>query len=32
MGSFFLTVAQVAVENRLFTPFCYGTMTLSMAK
>ena len=25
-------VVQVAVENRLFTPFCYGTMTLSMAK
>ena len=31
-GSSSLTVAQVAVENRLFTPFCYGTMTLSMAK
>ena len=31
-GSSFLIVVQVAVENRLFTPFYYGTMTLSMAK
>ena len=25
-------VVQVAAENRLFTPFCYGTMTRSLAK
>ena len=31
-SSSFLTVVQVAVENRLFTPFCYGTMILSMAR
>jgi hypothetical protein len=31
-SSSFLTVVQVAVENHLFTPFCYGTMTLSMGK
>ena len=32
MGLIFLAVVQVAVENHLFTPFCYDTTTLSLVK